>query len=57
MIQTQDVGLGYELNLVLELNNRSDGLGAIRPRGRSNIPGFDLMDIPSDRWCRRRVLD
>jgi hypothetical protein len=46
MEQAQDIGLGYELNVVPELNNRSDGLGAIRPRGRSNIPELDLMETP-----------
>jgi hypothetical protein len=36
-VQAQDVGLGYELNLVSESNKRLDGPGAIRPY----LKGFD----------------
>jgi len=38
-------------------NKRSDGLGAIRPKGRVHNLEFDLMDYPSDRLRRRRMLD
>ena len=49
MIQAQGAGLGYELRVVPESSNRSDGLGAIRPGGRLNNHEPDLMDHPSDR--------
>jgi len=36
----------------LKSNKRSDGLGAIGPRGRLNNHELDLMDHPSDRWTQ-----
>jgi uncharacterized Fe-S cluster-containing radical SAM superfamily protein len=52
MKQAQDIGLGYELNLVLELNNRSDGLGAVRQclKGFSEDNYLELTLIKNGEW-------